>query len=153
MALRGGLGCNAKGATKGIQRGYKGAYKGEVAAGAKKSEKIQFSRNSGMPCRALGGHHGGSKDDLKRPRDPLLSHWPNSPLHPPPAPDDPRPIPSRSQADLRPIPGRPQAYGGDRGKVERRQNVLAGGPGRPQSVHRAPTERPQSVHRETIGRR
>ncbi len=36
-----------------------------------------------MPCRALGGHHGGSKDDLKRSRDPLLSHWPNGPLQPP----------------------------------------------------------------------
>ena len=39
-----------------------------------------------MTCRALGGHHGGSKDDLKRSRDPLLSHWPNGPLQAPAPP-------------------------------------------------------------------
>ena len=39
-----------------------------------------------MACRALGDHHDGSKDDLKRSRDPLLSHWSNGPLEPPPHP-------------------------------------------------------------------
>ncbi len=71
-----------KGDTKGLQRGIQrgGRRRGQ------KSQKISFSRNSGMPCRALGGHHGGSKDGLKRSRDPLLSHWPNGPLQAPAPP-------------------------------------------------------------------
>ncbi len=43
----GGFGCNAKGATKGIQRDYKGA-KAEVATGVKKSQEMTFSGNSGI---------------------------------------------------------------------------------------------------------
>ena len=42
MALWGGLGCNAKGATKGIQRDYNGAYKGEVATGVKNLREFHF---------------------------------------------------------------------------------------------------------------
>ena len=42
MALRGGFGCNAKGSTKGIQRGYNGAYEGEVTAGVKNLRKFHF---------------------------------------------------------------------------------------------------------------
>ncbi len=42
MALRGGLGCNAEGATKGIQRDYNGAYEGEVADGVKNLRKYHF---------------------------------------------------------------------------------------------------------------